>query len=86
MLHSQPWTRGYDPPMAQFQRFTHTNGKSVTKVTTSAGVCFIADELPVEALIVMRDEIARRYNIPIPDEEGQDAPDAATGARGGRSG
>jgi hypothetical protein len=57
----------------RFERFVHTNGRPVVKVTTASGVCFIDETLPVEALIVMRDEIARRYNIPIEPEVTCDA-------------
>lgn len=71
---------------ARFERFDHTNGRPVVRVTTASGVCFIDETLPVEALIVMRDEIARRYNIPIEPEVAGDADSGVPGQPSQRDG
>lgn len=87
MLHSITTNqrRGYDPPMS-FQRYRAANGKSVSRFRTTTGVtAYVADEIPAEALIAWRADLAARLGVP-EREEDQNVPADPAGSRDGRSG
>ena len=46
-------------------RFIASNGRSVTKVVTASGVtAYLADEVPLEALIGLRDQLLKDHGLP----------------------
>ncbi len=85
---THPYGGGYDPPpMALVKNFVHTNGKSVSMHVTSSGVtAYVADEIPLEALIAWEAKLSAELGLPIDKEERNHVPDANTGARGGPTG
>ena len=46
-------------------RFIASNGRPVTKHVTPSGVtAYVADEIPVEALIGLRDKLLKKLGLP----------------------
>lgn len=70
--------------MLAFQRYVAANGKSVTRFRTTTGVtAYVADEIPTEALIAWRDDLAARLGVAECEQAlgGPDAPSDPAGDR-----
>ena len=57
--------KGENEQMPVVSRFIASNGRSVTKVVTPSGVtAYLADEVPLEALIGLRDQLLKDHGLP----------------------
>jgi hypothetical protein len=73
---------GYDPPMALVKTFVHANGKSVSKHVTDSGVIgYVADEVPLEALLGLERKLMDQMSGAHAIEGADDDADARAGAR-----
>ncbi len=58
-------TKGENAQMPVVSRFIASNGRSVTKLVTPSGVtAYVADEVPLEALIGLRDKLLKELGLP----------------------
>lgn len=88
-ITAPPSSRGYDPPiMPLVNRFTHSNGRSVSVHQTPTGVmAYVADEIPLSALIAWEAKLSAELGVPIETQGADDfVPDATPGARNGATG
>jgi hypothetical protein len=64
-------------------RFICPNGRSVTKLVTRSGVtAYVADEIPLEALIGLEKELRRKLGLPPAGDEAGIAPSPSVGEPG----
>lgn len=86
-ITASPSSYGYDPWMALVNRFVHTNGKSVSVHRTPSGItAYVADEIPLEALIAWRAQLSDELGLPPRPRGQEDDPHATPGARDGATG
>ena len=58
-------TKGDNKQMPVVSRFIASNGRPVTKLVTPSGVtAYVADEVPLEALIGLRDQLLKDQGLP----------------------
>lgn len=64
-------------------RFISSNGRAVTKLVTPSGVtAYVADEVPLEALIAMENELRRKLGLPPAADQVSSAPSPSVGDPG----
>ncbi len=57
--------KGENEQMPVVSRFIASNGRPVTKLVTPSGVtAYVADEVPLEALIGLRDQLLKDQGLP----------------------
>jgi hypothetical protein len=57
--------KGENDRMPVVSRFIASNGRPVTKLVTPSGVtAYLADEVPLEALIGLRDQLLKDHGLP----------------------
>ena len=66
--------------MPVVSRFIASNGRSVTKLVTPSGVtAYVADEIPLEALIGLRDQLLKDQGLPAEHGPARMAPSRSNG-------
>ncbi|MFN9043017.1 MAG: hypothetical protein ACK5Y7_02930 [Betaproteobacteria bacterium] len=74
---------GQNARMPDISHFIASNGRPVTKLVTSSGVtAYVADEIPLEALIGLGERLRRKLGLPADHAPVGNLPSRRTGHRG----
>jgi hypothetical protein len=74
---------GQNEPMPDISHFIASNGRPVTKLMTPSGVtAYVADEIPLEALIGLRDQLLKDQGLPAEHEPDRMTPSRSNGEPG----
>ncbi|MCZ8167451.1 hypothetical protein [Silanimonas sp.] len=69
--------------MPDISHFIASNGRPVTKLMTPSGVtAYVADEIPLEALIGLRDQLLKDQGLPAEHEPDRMTPSRSNGEPG----
>lgn len=75
--------KGENARMPVVSRFIASNGRSVTKLVTPSGVtAYLADEVPLEALIGLRDQLLKDMGLPADHGPARMTPSRSNGKPG----
>ena len=70
-------------PMPVVSHYKASNGRPVTKLITPSGVtAYVADEIPTEALIGLRDKLLKKLGLPTYREPARMTPSRRNGKLG----
>lgn len=75
--------KGENDGMPVVSRFIASNGRPVTKLVTPSGVtAYVPDEVPLEALIGLRDQLLKDQGLPVEHGPARMTPSRRNGKAG----